>query len=145
MNKVKHLISVVMLGGVSISSMAFEISEVTRTDRYTTVSIEVQSDQAKPLSTITSVSMGKDIVSVGDAIQELLKGSGYRWQSQAGEDQLLHDFPLPAVARTIGPIRLVDALQTLAGDAWVIQTDHFNRVVWFEKYEAVQIPATFME
>jgi len=106
--------------------------ELARTDRYTLVSMEATSDQSKPLSTITSVSLGRDIGSVGAAINELLKGSGYRWQSQDNEDQLLNHLPLPAVVRNMGPIRLSDALQTLAGEAWVLRTDNLNRVVWFD-------------
>ena len=106
--------------------------ELARTDRYTLVSMEATSDQSKPLSTITSVSLGRDIDSVGAAINELLKGSGYRWQSPDNEDQLLNHLPLPAVVRNMGPIRLSDALQTLAGEAWVLRTDNLNRVVWFD-------------
>lgn len=106
--------------------------ELARTDRYTLTAMEATSDQAKPLSTITSVSLGRDVNSVGDAINELLKGSGYRWQSRDSADHLLKELPLPAVVRNMGPIRLSDALQTLAGEAWVLRTDNLNRVVWFE-------------
>ena len=123
--------SMVFVVAASMSS-ALIAREVARTDRYTLVSMEATSDQAKPLSTITSVSLGRDIDSVGAAINELLKGSGYRWQSQDSADQLLNDLPLPAVVRNMGPIRLSDALQTLAGEAWVLRTDNLNRVVWFE-------------
>jgi type IV pili sensor histidine kinase/response regulator len=123
--------SIVIVIAVSASSMAFA-RELARTDRYTLVSMEATSDQAKPLSTITSVSLGRDVDSVGAAIKELLKGSGYRWQSQDEADQLLNELPLPAVVRNMGPIRLSDALQTLAGEVWVLHTDNLNRVVWFE-------------
>jgi conjugative transfer region protein (TIGR03748 family) len=107
-------------------------TEVARTDRYTLVSLEAHSDQAKPLSTIVSVSLGSDITSVGDGVSELLKGSGYRWQSMNDEDLLLNKLPLPAVVRNLGPIRLSEALQTLAGEAWMLRVDNLNRVVWFE-------------
>ena len=114
---------------VSLSSHA---AEVARTDRYTLVSMEARSDQAKPLSTIVSVSLGSDVTTVGDGITELLKGSGYRWQSVGDVDLLLNKLPLPAVVRNLGPIRLSDALQTLAGEAWMLRVDNLNRVVWFE-------------
>lgn len=107
-------------------------AEVARTDRYTLVSMEARSDQAKPLSTIVSVSLGSDVTTVGDGITELLKGSGYRWQSVGDDDLLLNKLPLPAVVRNLGPIRLSDALQTLAGEAWMLRVDNLNRVVWFE-------------
>lgn len=128
-NSFKKIMVIVV--AVSASTVVFA-RELARTDRYTLVSMEAMSDQAKPLSTITSVSLGRDIGSVGAAINELLKGSGYRWQSQDGADQLLNDLPLPAVVRKMGPIRLSDALQTLAGEAWMLRTDNLNRVVWFE-------------
>lgn len=114
---------------VSLNSHA---AEVARTDRYTLASMEARSDQAKPLSTIVSVSLGSDVTTVGDGITELLKGSGYRWQSVGDVDLLLNKLPLPSVVRNLGPIRLSDALQMLAGEAWVLRVDNLNRVVWFE-------------
>ena len=113
-------------------SAALPAEEYARTDRYTLVSMEAQNDQSNPLTTITSVSLGRDINTVGDAINELLKGSGYRWQSPDSNDFLLHNLPLPTVVRSLGPLRLSDALQTLAGEAWLLRTDKLNRVVWFE-------------
>lgn len=104
--------------------------EFVRTDRYTLAALEVQSDQKSPLTTITHISLGRDITSVGGAIHELLKGSGYRWQGS--EDQMLNDLPLPDVVRNMGPIRLEDALSTLAGNAWTLKVDDMHRVIWFE-------------
>jgi conjugative transfer region protein (TIGR03748 family) len=124
--------SVFVLGVMLVSSVVFSREEVARTDRYTLVSMEARSDQAKPLSAITSVSLGRDVNSVGDAINELLKGSGYRWENRNTGDQLLDSLPLPAVVRNMGPIRLSEALQTLAGEAWILRMDNLNRVVWFE-------------
>ena len=123
---------ITLLSVLSLST-ALPAEEYARTDRYTLVSMEAQSDQSNPLSAITSVSLGRDITSVGDAVNELLKGSGYRWQSKDGSDQLLNEFPLPEIVRNIGPLRLRDALQTLAGEAWSLRTDNLNRIVWFEK------------
>lgn len=123
--------SLLIVMAVSGASEVFA-RELARTDRYTLTAMEATSDQAKPLSTITSVSLGRDVNSVGDAINELLKGSGYRWQSQDSADHLLNELPLPEVFRNMGPIRLSDALQTLAGEAWVLRTDNLKRVVWFE-------------
>ena len=136
MNAVKTMLSTVVMLSVFCSLTAFS-KEVARTDRYTLMSIEALSDQAKPLSTITNVSLAKEVSSVGDGIHELLKGSGYRWEYNHPDNQLLNDLPLPAIARNIGPIRLRDALQTLAGEAWVLQADHLHRVVWFELSKSI--------
>jgi conjugative transfer region protein (TIGR03748 family) len=122
----------VLLVQACLVSLNSHAAEVARTDRYTLVSMEARSDQAKPLSTIVSVSLGSDVTTVGDGITELLMGSGYRWQSVGDDDLLLNKLPLPAVVRNLGPIRLSDALQTLAGEAWMLRVDNLNRVVWFE-------------
>jgi conjugative transfer region protein (TIGR03748 family) len=114
------------------SKAASTLDEVARTDRYTLTKIEATSDQQRPLMAITTLSFGKEVLTVGDAIKETLLGSGYQWQSPDSQDQLLQRLPLPAVVREIGPIRLADALQTIAGEAWILRTDNLHRVVWFE-------------
>jgi type IV pili sensor histidine kinase/response regulator len=114
------------------SQAASTLDEVARTDRYTLTKIEATSDQQRPLMAITTLSFGKEVLTVGDAIKETLLGSGYQWQSPDSQDQLLQRLPLPAVVREIGPIRLADALQTIAGEAWILRTDNLHRVVWFE-------------
>lgn len=120
-------------------------SDMARTDRYTLVAMEAGSDQSRPLSAITHVSMGRDVSSVGDAIKELLKGSGYHWQSKGSGDLILNTLPLPSVARDLGPLRLSDALQTLAGEAWLLQTDNLHRVVWFELNSQASMATTTRE
>ena len=104
--------------------------EYVRTDRYTLVELEIKSEQREPLTSTTYISLGRDVTSVGDAIHELLVGTGYRWQGN--EDQILNELPLPNVVRNIGPLRLEDALRTLAGSAWTLKTNSLTRIVWFE-------------
>lgn len=106
-----------------------------RTDRYTLVNAEARADQKAPLQSIINLSLGKDVLMVGDAVKEVLKGSGYRWQSPDGQDQLLNTLPLPSVIRQLGPIALGDALQTIAGEAWQLRTDSLHRVIWFDVKE----------
>jgi conjugative transfer region protein (TIGR03748 family) len=121
--------------GIAISTasqVANALDEVARTDRYTLTKIEATSEQERPLMAITTLSFGREVLTVGDAIQETLLGSGFKWQSPDSQDQLLNSLPLPAVVREIGPIRLADALQTIAGEAWILRTDILHRAVWFE-------------
>lgn len=40
--------------------------------------------------------------------------------------------PLPAVQRDIGPVKLSEALQVLAGPAWRLKVDEVNREICFE-------------
>lgn len=110
---------------------AGELDSKIHTDRYTLHSTSPRADQAAPMKAIINVSMGKHIVTVGDAVREVLKGSGYRWHNQTDGDKLLNALPLPSVVRELGPIALSDALSTIAGEAWQLQTDHLNRVIWF--------------
>lgn len=129
--KIMMVLATLTLTPVSVAN------EKARTDRYTLISIEARSDQAQPLTALTNVTLGRDIQSVGDAIREVLKGSGYRWQSDGRNDLLLNDLPLPAVVRHMGPIRINDALQTLAGEAWILRMDNLHRVVWFDVNQAI--------
>lgn len=125
------LLNIMCASALLLSHAVTAHQEFVRTDRYTLAALEAQSDQRSPLTVITHISLGRDITTVGSAIHELLKGSGYRWH-QDTEDQLLNDLPLPDVVRSLGPIRLEDALKTVAGTAWTLHVDDMHRVVWFE-------------
>ena len=46
-------------------------------------------------------------------------------------DQLLNELLLPAIDRTLGPIHLNDALETVAGEAWNLMIDETQRTIWF--------------
>lgn len=115
----------------AIECNAGDLDSKIHTDRYTLHSTSPRADQAAPLNAIINMSMGKHIITVGDAVREVLKGSGYRWHNQTDGDKLLNALPLPSVLRELGPLSLSDALSTIAGEAWQLQTDHLNRVVWF--------------
>lgn len=120
----------VLLSGLLSSTLSIA-EENVKTDRYTLVQVEPKGDQKEPLTTIVSMSFGADIRTVGEAITELLNGSGYRWQVHE-DDTSLNSLPLPSVIRSLGPIRLNEALSTVAGQAWSLQVDELHRVVWFE-------------
>lgn len=117
---------------VSSLCLADDAKAKVHTDRYTLHATAPRADQAAPMNAIINVTIGKDVLTVGDAIREILKGSGYRWQSADGNDKLLDTLPLPSVVRELGPISLSDALETVAGDAWRLRNDHLNRIVWFD-------------
>jgi|GEM_PF-1997055 len=129
--------------GLLFSSMAFS-EEYIRTDRYTLAKVEAESDQKVPLTTLVTLSFGADIKTIGDAITELLQGSGYQWviNSNGHDDQLLQVLALPAITRTLGPIRLDYALTTLAGSSWLLHVDELHRTVSFEVATTSQSMAT---
>jgi type IV pili sensor histidine kinase/response regulator len=114
-------------------------SDVVTTDRYTLTKVEPQGDQRRPLTAILSMTFGTDIRTVGEAITETLNGSGYRWEQHA-DDQSLTALPLPSVVRNLGPLRLKDALETIAGPAWILRVDELHRSVWFEVNPAASTP-----
>lgn len=135
MNYVLRLFCICVIGASPLAARALD--EVARTDRYTLTKIEARSDQQRPLMAITTFSFGRDVLTVGEAIREVLMGSGFQWQSPNDQDQLLNSLPLPTVVRELGPIRVGEALQTIAGEAWLLRTDNLHRVVWFEMNDNV--------
>ncbi|ELL0021229.1 TcpQ domain-containing protein [Salmonella enterica] len=107
--------------------------EVTRSGRYTLVSVKSADAQREPLNQLIDITMpGQLVNSVGDGFRYLLFQSGYSLCGRYGADfaELLKR-PLPAVQRKIGPMRLSEALQVVAGPAWRMSMDEVNREVCF--------------
>ncbi|EAZ6967166.1 hypothetical protein CFA81_22770 [Salmonella enterica] len=107
--------------------------EVTRSGRYTLVSVKSADAQREPLNQLIDITMpGQLVNSVGDGFRYLLFQSGYSLCGGYGADfaELLNR-PLPAIQRKIGPMRLSEALQVVAGPAWRMSVDEVNREVCF--------------
>ncbi|ECK6593480.1 hypothetical protein FR110_19675 [Salmonella enterica] len=107
--------------------------EVTRSGRYTLVGVKSADAQREPLNQLIDITMpGQLVKSVGDGFRYLLFQSGYSLCGRYGADfaELLQR-PLPAVQRKIGPVRLSEALQVVAGPAWRMSVDEVNREVCF--------------
>lgn len=107
--------------------------EVVRYDRYTLVSTRPADAQRDPLNQMVDITMPVQMLrSVGDGFRYLLLESGYSLCSVSSSvfAELLSR-PLPAVQRAIGPVRLSEALQILAGPAWRLRVDDVNREVCF--------------
>jgi conjugative transfer region protein (TIGR03748 family) len=106
------------------------VAENVKTDRYTQVNIEPRLEQREPLKSVINIHFSQNIKTVGEAINELLKGSGYHWISNEQDSRLLQ-LELPGINRALGPIRLTDALQVLAGSSWDVAVDPLNRTIQF--------------
>ena len=104
---------------------------VVRYGRYTLVELEPTEAQRDLLLQVIEVSL-PDIVqaTVGDALNHVLRRSGYRLCS-GPETDALDALPLPAAHYRIGPMVLRDALLTLAGPAWSLNVEVGARVVCF--------------
>ncbi|EIB3185971.1 TcpQ domain-containing protein [Salmonella enterica] len=121
--------------------------EVTREGRYTLVSVRSADAQREPLNQLIDITMPVSLVSsVGDGFRYLLFQSGYSLCGRYGAEfaELLNR-PLPAVQRRLGPVRLSEALQVVAGPAWRMTVDEVNREVCFvlrDAYLAQARPAS---
>ncbi|MCY9848940.1 TcpQ domain-containing protein [Pectobacterium sp. 13-115] len=107
--------------------------EVVRYDRYTLVSTRPADSQRDPLNQMIDITMPQQLVrSVGDGFRYLLLESGYSLcpSSSSMFSELLVR-PLPGVQRNIGPVRLSEALQIVAGPAWRLRVDDVNREICF--------------
>ncbi|EPW1515427.1 TcpQ domain-containing protein [Salmonella enterica subsp. diarizonae serovar 48:r:z] len=112
--------------------------EVTRSGRYTLVNVKSADAQREPLNQLIDITMpGQLVRTVGDGFRYLLFQSGYalcgRYDAAFAE---LLNRPLPAVQRKIGPVRLSEALQVVAGPAWRMSVDEVNREVCFALRDA---------
>ncbi|EAO6531790.1 TcpQ domain-containing protein [Salmonella enterica] len=117
--------------------------EVTREGRYTLVSVKSANAQREPLNQLIDITMPGSLVnSVGDGFRYLLFQSGYSLCGRYGADfsELLNR-PLPAVQRHLGPVRLSEALQVVAGPAWRMTVDEVNREVCFVMRDAYLVQA----
>lgn len=133
--------NIVTCVGIALTLMAAnnQASDVVVTDRYTLTKVDPLGDQRQPLTAIVSMTFGTDIRTVGEAITEMLNGSGYRWE-QHSDDPSLTALPLPSVLRNLGPLRLKDALETIVGPAWILRIDELHRSVWFDVNPALNTP-----
>ncbi|MCK8663721.1 PilL N-terminal domain-containing protein [Pseudomonas azerbaijanoccidens] len=105
-----------------------------RYGRYTLASTEPTTEQRDLLAQIIDVSIPSSLSpSVQDALQYVLRRSGYSLCPAADPVKVLFTRSLPAAHYRLGPIPLRRALQVLAGPAWQLTTDEVSRSVCFEQ------------
>lgn len=112
-------------------------SGLIKTDRYTLTRMAPRADQVDPLSAIINISFSPSVTTIGDALEELLDGTGYRLVHIKGEygepvDKILMSQSLPRTLMQMGPVTLRDALKALGGSAWSLQHNELGREVWFD-------------
>lgn len=126
--------SILLLMGVMFVSTLQ--AQTVKTDRYTRVKIEPSPGQISPLEEVTRIVFGDDVKTVGNAIIEVLDGSGYELRHikdvyEKPIDSILMAQTLPELHRRLGPITIHDALEVLAGEAWHLKTNVLGRELWF--------------
>ncbi|QBH97215.1 hypothetical protein EKN56_12900 [Limnobaculum zhutongyuii] len=104
--------------------------EAIRYGQYTLVSISPTEAQQYPIQQIISYSIPAQLnVSVAAAMQYVLKDTGYSLCSPNDQASILLQHPLPAIHRSMGPIRLHQALAVLVGPAWEVKVNDTSRTV----------------
>lgn len=125
-------------GAVEPAISQSQFIPVARYGRYTLVELEPTAVQRDLLLQVIEVSLPDTVqATVGDALNHVLRRSGYRLCS-GPETDALDALPLPAAHYRIGPMALRDALLTLAGPAWSLHVEEGARVVCFK---SATIPA----
>lgn len=109
----------------------------TQVGRYITVSDAPTAEQRDLLRVTIQINFPVEVETVGAALRTLLSTQGLRLGiTQSDDHRLILDRlmkqRLPDVHRTLGPMSLKDALETLAGPSWLLVYDPLNRLVSFE-------------
>lgn len=110
-------------------------ADETLTQGYTVITPTATAEQNDILSVVIVIKFPATVQTVGEAVNTLLDRSGYRLVYGAQGDPALPTLlalPLPQVHRNIGPIRLRDALQALAGSSWILVEDPVNRLIGYD-------------
>ncbi|MGB1763100.1 hypothetical protein [Alloalcanivorax xenomutans] len=104
--------------------------QVVRTGRYQLWELGTSYGQQQLINQVVRVAIPSTLsVTVKDALMHLLAGTGYHLCDGVPPD--LANQPLPLTHRNLGPASLQEALQVLAGPAWVLQQDPRRRKVCF--------------
>lgn len=117
--------------------------EVIHTARYTLINMETDDSLRFPLRQIVSHTLpattARHILTREDALRRWLKGSGYGLcLAVTPAMKMFYASPLPDSQRRMGPVRTEQALQTIAGSAWVMTTDEISRTVCWQPSPASQ-------
>ena len=133
MQSLKLTLIAVISFGIMTQSVLADTSD-TVLGRYLTTATEPLPAQTDLLSQSFDVHFPRDIVTVGSAIKYLLNNSGYQivdthTLDPASIQMLL--LPLPDIDRDLGPMTLLQGLQTLAGQTFQVVVDPVHRLIAF--------------
>ncbi|HVV68006.1 MAG TPA: hypothetical protein VHE99_03060 [Gammaproteobacteria bacterium] len=120
---------------VSSSALAQTSHTTTTVGRYLSVDNKPTSAQRDLLSQIIQVRFPQPVQTIGDAMNYLLRFSGYSLVDETRQSIAMKNTlkkPLPLVDRSFGPMSLKDGLITLAGPAFTLMQDPLNREINFK-------------
>ncbi|MEY0489122.1 PilL N-terminal domain-containing protein [Proteus terrae] len=114
---------------------------VVRYDRYLLINTSPTLAQHEPLKQVIDIHIPTSQRStVSDAMRYVLQPSGYSLCKTTLSNQVLYNQKLPVVHHQLGPMRLKQALQVLAGVAWQLEIDGVQRIVCHSLREGYQLP-----
>jgi conjugative transfer region protein (TIGR03748 family) len=124
----------VLLSAVLIVSGAAS-AETIRVSRYLTASDTPSSQQQFPLQAASVTAMPAEIESVRQAIDYVMKPTGYAPLMSLQVARLFDLLPLPYIHRSSAPLSSENTLKVLAGSGFTLEIDNLYRTIGF-------IPAT---
>ena len=133
------------LGSFCLTGSADLLAGDIQVGRYASVRAAPTEAQANLLSSTVTVAFPSRVGTVGEAVRHVLSGSGYRLVAETGAGSARSDllgFPLPEAHRSLGPMSLQDALETLGGPAFRLVEDPLHRLVSFERCPTPRRPPT---
>lgn len=115
--------------------------KVIRYDRYLLINTSPTLAQRDPLEQMIDIHIPtSQQSSISDAMRYILQPSGYSLCKTTSSNQVLYNQKLPVVHHQLGPMRLKQALQILAGVAWQLEIDVVQRIVCHSLREGYQLP-----
>lgn len=115
--------------------------EVVRYDRYLLVDTSPSAAQRAPLEQTIDIRIPASLSpTVADAMRYTLRQSGYSLCSTTPAIRVLYNQMLPTVHYQLGPMRLSQALQILAGSAWQLEVDSVQRIVCHSLRDGYRLP-----
>jgi len=137
-------VAICIAGICSVASVNLQANDI-QVGRYSLFATTPTEAQADPLQAMITVQFPDRVRTVGDAVKHVLRQSGYRLsgsEATGPASAYLMALPLPVVHRSVGPMPLKRALETLAGPAFHLVEDPVHRLVAFERcameWQAVQ-------
>lgn len=124
---------------VLASKQPLEASNVAvQVDRYSVMVVGPTAGQLDLLAVTSPVVIPNDIKTIGDALEWLLRDSGYRLASEpvmTSDTKKMLELPLPAVHRRFESMSLKTAVALMVGPAFHIVQDPVHRLIAFERCE----------
>jgi len=124
-----------LLGFVTFSAQG---ANVTQVNRYATVVNQPLPAQINPLLAIQQVHFNQDIQTIGQALTNWLRFSGFHLAATDKQPACLKallEQPLPQIDRNLGPLTVLDGLRVLVGlHEFAVVQDSILREVNFKRH-----------